>query len=73
MTWTFLIDALVTVIGITTPILLAASGELVVEKSGVINLGIEGMMLVGAITGFAVSFEFGNPWIGVAEIGRAHV
>lgn len=73
MTWTFLIDALVTVIGITTPILLAASGELVVEKSGVINLGIEGMMLVGAITGFAVAFEFGDPWIGIAAAALAGV
>jgi simple sugar transport system permease protein len=63
---TFIIDALVTIIGITTPILLAASGELVVEKSGVINLGVEGMMLVGAIAGFAVTFETGNPWLGIA-------
>jgi len=66
MTMTFIIDALVTIIGITTPILLAASGELVVEKSGVINLGVEGMMLVGAIAGFAVTFETGNPWLGIA-------
>ena len=65
MTITFLIDALVTIIGITTPILLAASGELVVEKSGVINLGVEGMMLVGTIAGFAVTFETGNPWLGI--------
>jgi general nucleoside transport system permease protein len=65
MTMTFLIDALVTIIGITTPILLAASGELVVEKSGVINLGVEGMMLVGAIAGLAVTFETGNPWLGI--------
>jgi ABC-type uncharacterized transport system permease subunit len=73
MTWTFFIDALVTVIGITTPILLAASGELVVEKSGVINLGIEGMMLVGAITGFAVAFEFSNPWIGIGAAALAGI
>jgi simple sugar transport system permease protein len=71
MTLSFIIDALITVIGITTPILLAASGELVVEKSGVINLGVEGMMLVGAITGFAVSFETGNPWIGIAAAAVA--
>ena len=71
MTLTFLIDALITVIGITTPILLAASGELVVEKSGVINLGVEGMMLVGAITGFAVGFEFSDPWIGVGAAAVA--
>jgi simple sugar transport system permease protein len=62
MTITFIIDALVTVIGITTPILLAASGELVVEKSGVINLGVEGMMLVGTIAGFSVTFGKGVGW-----------
>ena len=68
---TFIIDALVTVVGVTTPILLAATGELVVEKSGVLNLGVEGMMLVGAVTGFAVSLTYGDsagvlaPWLGV--------
>jgi general nucleoside transport system permease protein len=61
----FVIDALVTVIGVTTPILLAATGELVVEKSGVINLGVEGMMLMGAIAGFAVTLDTFNPWLGM--------
>jgi general nucleoside transport system permease protein len=67
----FFIDALITVVGVTTPILLAATGELVVEKSGVLNLGIEGMMLIGAVTGFAVTLNYGPdlgdmaPWIGV--------
>ncbi|MBC6443079.1 MAG: ABC transporter permease [Rhodobacteraceae bacterium] len=40
-----------------TPILLAGIGELVVEKAGVLNLGVEGMMIVGAICGFAVAYE----------------
>ena len=57
----FLIPALITIVNVTTPILLAATGELVVEKSGVLNLGIEGMMLIGAITGFAVTFVLGDP------------
>ena len=71
----FFIDAIVTVIGVTTPILLAATGELVVEKSGVLNLGVEGMMLIGAITGFAVAFNYGDslgdwaPWVGVIAAG----
>ena len=60
-----IISALVTVIGISTPILLAATGELVVEKSGVLNLGVEGMMLIGAVTGFAVTFSTFNPYLGV--------
>ncbi|MFQ5622147.1 MAG: ABC transporter permease [Paracoccaceae bacterium] len=48
-----------------TPILLAALGELVVEKAGVLNLGVEGMMIIGAISGFAASVETGSPWLGL--------
>jgi general nucleoside transport system permease protein len=65
MTIDFFISAFITVIGISTPILLAATGELVVEKSGVLNLGVEGMMLIGAVTGFAVTFTTFNPWLGM--------
>src|SRR5947209_17303294 len=56
-----LIAAFLTVVNITTPILLAATGELVVEKSGVLNLGVEGMMLAGAIAGFAIAFTCSDP------------
>ncbi len=48
-----------------TPLLFAAVGELVVEKSGVLNLGVEGMMIVGAIAGFAATRETGSPALGV--------
>ncbi|PRX33802.1 simple sugar transport system permease protein [Meinhardsimonia xiamenensis] len=48
----------------STPILLAAIGELVVEKAGVLNLGVEGMMIFGAICGFAVAVETGSPALG---------
>ena len=48
----------------STPILLAAIGELVVEKSGVLNLGVEGMMITGAISGFAAAVLTGSPMIG---------
>ncbi len=61
----FAIAVMVTIVGASTPILIAALGELVVEKSGVLNLGVEGMMLVGAVTGFAVTSVTGNPWLGV--------
>ena len=56
-----------------TPLLLAAIGELVVEKSGVLNLGVEGMMIVGAIAGFAAAVETGSPLLGfvVAAIAGA--
>ncbi|MEW2912426.1 ABC transporter permease [Leisingera sp. JC11] len=47
-----------------TPLLLAAIGELVVEKAGVLNLGVEGMMIVGAIAGFATAVESGSPFLG---------
>ncbi len=49
-----------------TPILLAATGELVVERAGVLNLGVEGMMIVGAISGFTVAVNSGSPLLGFA-------
>jgi general nucleoside transport system permease protein len=48
-----------------TPLLLAALGETVTERSGVLNLGVEGMMIMGAVGGFGGAFLSGNPWIGV--------
>ena len=56
-----------------TPILLATIGELVVEKSGVLNLGVEGMMIIGAIAGFAAAVGTGSPIIGFlcAALGGA--
>ncbi len=48
-----------------TPLLLVAMGELICEKSGVLNLGQEGMMLMGAMAGFAVAFVSGDLWFGV--------
>lgn len=48
-----------------TPLLLVALGELVCEKSGVLNLGQEGMMLFGAVVGFIVAFSTGSLWLGV--------
>ncbi len=46
------------------PILLAALGELVVEKAGVLNLGVEGMMIMGAICGFIIAVGTGSPLLG---------
>ncbi len=46
------------------PIMLAAIGELVVEKAGVLNLGVEGMMIIGAVCGFAAAVETGSPFLG---------
>lgn len=47
-----------------TPLLLVALGELVCERSGVLNLGQEGMMLFGAVIGFMVAFSSGSLWLG---------
>jgi ABC-type uncharacterized transport system permease subunit len=55
-----------TVITASTPLLLAATGELVVERSGVLNLGVEGMMVMGAVFGFVASYNTGSPLAGVA-------
>ncbi|MGQ2907360.1 MAG: ABC transporter permease [Aliihoeflea sp.] len=55
---------LLTVSMAATPLLLAAIGELVVERSGVLNLGVEGMMIMGAVTGFGVALMTGNPFLG---------
>lgn len=49
-----------------TPILLAALGELVVERAGVLNLGVEGMMITGAFCGFAIAVQTGSPLVGFA-------
>jgi general nucleoside transport system permease protein len=46
------------------PIMLAAIGELVVEKAGVLNLGVEGMMIIGAVCGFIAAVETGSPVLG---------
>ncbi len=49
-----------------TALVYASLGELVTEKSGVLNLGVEGMMLVGAVVAFIVASKSGSPWLGVA-------
>ncbi|MEM0923357.1 MAG: ABC transporter permease [Pseudomonadota bacterium] len=51
---------LVSVLIAATPLLLAATGELVAERAGVLNLGVEGMMLIGAVAAFAVAYHTGS-------------
>jgi ABC-type uncharacterized transport system permease subunit len=57
---------LLTVITASTPLLLAALGELVAERAGVLNLGVEGMMIMGAACGFAGAYLTGSTFIGAA-------
>ena len=62
-------------ISASTPILFAALGELVVERAGVLNLGVEGMMITGALAGFAAAYASGSPFLGflVAAVAGAAI
>lgn len=48
-----------------TPVLLAMLGEMLTQRTGIVNLGVEGQMLVGAAAGFAVTYASGSPWLGL--------
>ena len=54
-----------------TSVLFATLGEIFAERSGVLNLGVEGMMLVGALAGFVTTVRTGNPWLGALAAGMA--
>jgi general nucleoside transport system permease protein len=60
----FSVNFILTVMTASTPLLLAASGELVAERSGVLNLGVEGMMIMGAACGFAGAYLSGSTVVG---------
>ncbi len=64
---------LLTVVSAATPLLLAATGELVVEKSGILNLGVEGMMLVGAVSAFIAMLTTGSWALGIVAGAAAGV
>src|SRR5690349_22501779 len=62
---TVLIGILASGIRLATPYLYAAIGETFAQTSGVLNLGVEGMMLMGAYSGFFVAMKTGNLWLGL--------
>ncbi|MBA7572196.1 hypothetical protein ES708_13972 [subsurface metagenome] len=62
---TFITGLLGATMRMSTPIIFATLGEIITERSGVLNLGIEGTMLMGAMTGFLVTFTTGSLWAGV--------
>lgn len=65
MTLEVLLTALKAAIPAGTPLLLGTLGEIYAERSGVLNLGVEGMMIMGAVTGFGVTLATGNAWLGI--------
>ncbi|MFC3676042.1 ABC transporter permease [Ferrovibrio xuzhouensis] len=71
MTADILVPMFVTVIGAATPLLYAALGELVSERAGVLNLGVEGMMLAGAVAGFATVVATGSHTLGIIAAAAA--
>lgn len=60
------VTVLVRAIAAGTPLLLGTIGEIVTERAGVLNLGVEGMMAVGAVTGYLATLATGSPWLGLA-------
>lgn len=79
MTWDIFVALLAATVLAGTPLLYATMGELITERSGVLNLGVEGMMIMGAFFAFIVQFKTGNPWLatlaaglGAACIGLLH-
>ena len=66
---TVLIAMLGGAIRVSTPFMFVALGECLTEKSGRVNLGLEGTLVLGAMVAYAASYHSGNPWIGVFAAG----
>jgi ABC-type uncharacterized transport system permease subunit len=66
LTLSFLVTIVAASIRIATPILFAALGESLAESAGILNIGIEGMMALGALAGFSAACWSGDPWLGFA-------
>ena len=77
MTHSPLLTVLIAMIGgairVSTPFMFVALGECLTEKSGRINLGLEGTLVLGAMLGYATAYETGSPWLGVLAGGGAGV
>ena len=63
---TFLVGWLAATVRLAGPLLLAALGELFAERAGVLNIGIEGLMLLGALASYLASWYTGEPWLGLS-------
>src|SRR5215472_4678468 len=62
----FTLGILYSMVRLATPLLLAAFGGLFCERSGVINIALEGLMLAGAFTSASITYYTGSPWLGLA-------
>ena len=69
--WGVPLAVLAGAIRVSTPFLFVSLGECLTEKSGRINLGLEGTLVMGAMSGYAVAYGTGNPWAGVLVAGLA--
>lgn len=69
--WGVVIGVLAGAVRGGTPFLLVSLGECLTEKSGKINLGLEGVLLMGAMSAYAISYKTGSPWLGVLAAGAA--
>lgn len=75
--WSAIAGVLIAVLGgairVGTPFLFVSLGECLTERSGRINLGLEGTLVMGAMTGYGVSYLSGSAWLGVLAAGGAGV
>lgn len=71
MTWALIRGVLSGTIMYGVPLLYTTLGEVIGQRAGMVNLGLEGILLVGASVGFAVSSATGNPWVGIAAAAIA--
>src|SRR3954453_21132659 len=69
--WAVLIAVFGGAIRVGTPYLFVSLGECLTEKSGRVNLGLEGTLVLGAMSAYGISYLSGSPWLGVAVAGAA--
>ena len=69
--WTVPFAVLGGAVRVSTPFLFVSLGECITERSGRINLGLEGTLVMGAMAGYGVSYLTGSPWLGVLAAGIA--
>src|ERR1700690_4066363 len=69
--WGFPLAIVAGALRVSPPFLFVSLGECVTEKSGRINLGLEGTLVFGAMTGYAISYQTGSAWLGVLAAGIA--